>query len=699
MVLAEAERGRHRATLLDGLGGAEERRACCETPAVAGSVLGIFVLVVLAATGCCVGLLLGVRTLARLALATYVVGMAEIVLLSLVLSTYDGLTRVVLVSSTVLVLVGVLGATLVVGGLPRPSLPSADWLRRLARTRPLLVLCAVVASALAYALALVLATPPNGWDQLNYHLARAALWVQDGVGYVGSPYDQRLIIYPPGGEIPFSFLLAVTRNENTAALAQLLAASACAVGVFALARRFELAPVEAAFGALLFLLLPIVLLQSTTTKNDVIVASLLASASVFLLGVSRGEVALAAVAVALAIGAKFTAGYGLVVLVLLALVARPRSFLTWRMGAIAIGTALGSYWYWVNAAEGGGLLGDRSGIPGLTAFADPAANLVSALGLAVDWLDLSGSEGPDILLYAVAAGAVAAGLAIADRGPRRWRSALLAGAVVASPLALWAVTTQVGRPALVALYEAVGRPPAFLADGAAASSPTSASDTGSWFGPTGLLLVLGAAAVVLARRRSLERTAFVAAFAPFVWMLLVALTLTYHPWQGRFFVYPVALSASLWGIVLRVRPLAWAVVALAGTTAFLTLVHYDEKPSGMKLLDRDRRPSVWSMPRSQVQSLHDPALAPVFRFLDEEVPRDASIALALGVNDFGYPAFGPHLQRRVTLVPFGSDARDVRSDWLYANPERAAQIDRSCWQEAFRADSGVVFERRTPECG
>jgi hypothetical protein len=211
---------------------------------------------------------------------------------------------------------------------------------------------------------------------------------------------------------------------------------------------------------------------------------------------------------------------------------------------------------------------------------------------------------------------------VGRRGFDRW--SVLAVAAVASPLLLWTLTTQLGRPALLALSDALGTPQAYLARGAPASSPTSASDTGSWFGPLGLLLVAGVAvtAVLLVRRRLLDRTALVAAFAPLAWTLIVALTLTYHPWQGRFFLFPVALSASLWGIVLRRSALAWSAVALTGTTALLTLTHYVEKPSGLRLLEPSAVTSVWKLDRSEVQSQHDPALEPLFRFVDERVPRD-----------------------------------------------------------------------------
>ena len=666
--------------------------ARCKTPRVAGAALGIVVLAAVGGAAVLFVSLLALRSFAELVVAAYVVAFAEVVVLVLLLSVFDDLTRAALVIGSFMILAAAVGIRLLARGASLPT-PPRGAVRLLRSSRSVLALTAIVGIALAYALALVVGTPPNGWDQLNYHLARAAFWLEYGVGYIGSAYDERINIYPPDGEIPFSFLMGVVGHENAAALAQFGAALACAVGVFALARRFGLSDAEATFGALLFLALPIVLLQSTTTKNDTIVASLLVASAVLVLGESRGIVIVGALACALAIGAKFTAAYGVLVLLALAIVAGPTSLRPWRIGALVCGAVVGSYWYAANAFEGGGLLGERQNIPGLTAFAQPPENLLALVGLLVDWLDLSGAGGADLFLYVAAA--VVVTVIVGRRGLDRW--SVLAVAAVASPLVLWTLTTQVGRPALLALSDALGTPQAYLARGAPASSPTSASDTGSWFGPLGLLLVAGVAvtAVLLVRRRLLDRTALVAAFAPLAWTLIVALTLTYHPWQGRFFLFPVALSASLWGIVLRRSALAWSAVALTGTTALLTLTHYVEKPSGLRLLEPSAVTSVWNLDRSEVQSQHDPALEPLFRFVDERVPETDSIALALGANDFGYPAFGPRLGRAVALVPFGSPATDVDTAWLLANPERAPEIDSNCWSAAFQSETGTVFRRMT----
>lgn len=469
-------------------------------------------------------------------LGVYVVAYAELVGLSLVLSLFDAMTRGALVAGSALVFAAMIGVWALARG-PRP--PMAPL--RLVRLRgPVLFLAIVVALALAYVVALIVGTAPNGWDPLNYHLARAAFWAQSGhVGYIPDAYDQRLNFNPPHAEIGLAFVLSVTRHETLAGLVQFFAALACGVGVFALARCVGLRRNEAAFGALLFLTLPIVLLQSSGVKNDLVVASFLVAASVFVLGESRGEICLAALATALAMGTKFTAAYGLVVLLALAVIPQPRGRRAWRIGCVALGAIAGSYWYAVNLHDTGHLLGDQASVPGLTAPLQPPENLVTAYGDLVDTLDLSGARGRDIALYVVAAALLAALL-----GLRRAKAShvLLAGAVALLPLPLLLLSDEVARPSLLHLYDIVGKPQAYLAVGdEVSSSPTTASDTASWFGPVGLFLVVATAVVAarLWRRHSLPRLAILAAVAPLLWLVLVALTLTYHPWQGRFFVFPL----------------------------------------------------------------------------------------------------------------------------------------------------------------
>src|SRR4051794_30470226 len=218
------------------------RHVSWKTPAV---LIGLAVLFCLAATGLLVGLMLGIRSAAELVLAAYVVAFAEVVAVSLLLSPFNALTRASLIAATV-ILFAAAGASWLLRGAPRRSRPDV---REAFAAWPVRVLALVVALALAYVVALIVGTPPNGWDPLNYHLARAAFWLQaQHIGYIPHAYDERLNFNPPNGEIGMSFALGVTRDESAAGFVQFFAALAGAVAVFALARRLAVSRAQALFG-------------------------------------------------------------------------------------------------------------------------------------------------------------------------------------------------------------------------------------------------------------------------------------------------------------------------------------------------------------------------------------------------------------------------------------------------------------------
>jgi hypothetical protein len=659
---------------------------------VIGALLGAVAVALLAGTGLAVASALALRGWARLALGAYVVAFGEVVGLTLFLSAFGAVTRGTLLIGLVVLFVAALAGALLVAAPPLPPLPVGE-LRSLARVPALLVLAGVVALALAYVVALVVGTPPNTWDSLTYHLARAALWRQEGgVGDIASSYDQRLDYAPPNAEIGLTFVLEVARHERAAGLLQLTAALAIAVGVFALARRISLPRAEAAFGGLLVLTLPIVLIQSSTTQNDLVAASLLLGAAVFVLGRSRGELVLAGLATALAVGTKIPAAFGLPVLAALAFFASPASSRWARLVALLVGGAVGSYWYLVNLARTGHPLGENTDPTGLVALFEPRRNFFGAYARVLDAFDLSGAEGADLYAYVLVAVAVAVVLLAARMRPLY---AVAAGALAAAPLLLIPVSYGLWR-LFAKLHDISGERDDGVLPVAGWERQDSASETYSWFGPLGLLLVLGVGvvAVILVRRRSLSPLVLVLAGAPLAWLVLMSLSVDYDAWQGRFFVFPVALSAALWGLVLRVPVTAIAAVAIAATTATLTLVHYIEKPAGIRLLEGDAPESIWSLDRWQAQSILRTEMAPVLEFLETNVPEDAPVALAIGGDDFGYPAFGPRLEREVELV--SSDGR-TEAEWLVAGP-RGDRIDTSCWQPALETPDGWSVLRRSEGC-
>jgi len=665
------------------------------------ALIAVVAVALLTATGLSVATVL-LRSPAEVVLATFVLGFAEVVALVLVLSPLGAVRREALIAAMVVVFAAA-GTFWWRSGRP---LPSVD-LSRLRGSAPLAVLGIVFAGTLAYVVALAVGTPPNTWDSLVYHLARAAFWRQEGgAGYIEDAYDGRLNANPPNGELALTFVLELARDERLAGFVQLFAALACAVAVFALARRIGLSAREAAFGSLLFLTLPIVVLQSSTTQNDLVVAAMLLAATVFVGAESRRTLALCGLAVALAMGTKVTAVFALPVLCAVALLSPPKAARADRIAALGVGALAGSYWYVVNLVETGRFLGRRPDTE-LLALGDLEENVLAAFARVLDAFDLSGAEGTskfvlptlldsDVLAYVVAAVVLCGSLLLVSLFTSRTGRdvAFAAGGLALLPLAiapagyvLWRVFAKV--------HDVVGGPGEPLPAGEWPPQ-TTASETLSWFGPLGPAIVAGAAAAgfALYRRVSGGFVILVLAAAPLTWLVLFSLAIGYDVWQGRFFVYPLALSASLAGIALRVAPVAWAAVAVAAATVTLSLVNSLEKPSGVELFADRSTHSIWGMERWEVQSLPRPETAPVLRFLEERVPEQDAIALGLGENDFGFPAFGPRLERDVVLVPIGSGALDVSTAWLVSSPDRTTEIDRSCWAEAFASEGGTVFRRQ-----
>lgn len=643
-------------------------------------------------TALAAGAAMRLRTLPELLSGAYALAVAEVVVLALALSPLAWLRRPALLAGLLLACAISLSLWWRVG---RPVPPVLRTAFAIARGRPrnaaVVALLAGATLASAYAVVLALGTPPVTWDALHYHLTRAAFWRQDGaIGYIAQAFDARLNANPPHAEILLAFALELTRDERATAFVQLSAWLACGIGVVALARRLGLSRAEAVFGGAAFLLLPIVVLQSSTTHNDLVVASLLVVATVFTTRRARSELALAGLAVGLAVGTKVTAVYAAPILLAVALLAEPRDAGSRirRVAALGAGAAAGSWWYAMNALHTGDVLGHTPDRGHVEAF-QPAANVLAALARVLDALELTGVREWGGYAYVLTAATFAVVLLLLARWGRiATPSALLAGVLAFAPLLLFPVSYATWR-VFAKLHDIAGTPPGLLPLGGW-EPQTLASEDQSWFGPVGTLLVIGvgASALVLVRRGSLHPLALVLATAPVAWLTLVSGTLGYDPWQGRFFVFPVALAASLWGLVLRCPPVAWATALVTLTIGALTLVQYDQKPL-----------TAWpGAERWELQSRHRPEVRPLLRFLEERAGRDTTVAVALVGNGWAYPAFGPKLERRVLLVPRGADARDVAADWLLADIERVPELSHACWTPTVVAEGGALFARLHAAC-
>lgn len=648
---------------------------------------------------------LRIASLGPYLLAAYLIGCTEIALSTVFLTPVHAITRLWLATAAVAWLA--LGLTIwrSTGRPPPPVLrPRVQWLIRTLREPAFALLAGTVMIVHAYLVVLALATPQNEEDALVYHLTRAALWRQDGaIGIVGTELEPRLDGNPIFAETLQTWLLTLAGSERFVWLMGYLALGALALGAFALARRAGLGPRSALLSALVVPTLPVIALQAGTGLNDLVVASFLVAAAVFVTGTVGLELVALALAVALAVATKFTTPFLAPLVVVVAAVAQPRR----RWAAVATsmlaGAAGGSGWYLVNEA--------RTGSPdgGLADWSDQhlvrtvPSVLVNVQRLMLDAVEVPGAQGRGYLLYAIAGLGLAVGGSMLAMVRRTTLSApLIAGALVALlPLATAALAAAL-RSTFGAFWERKVES-GFAEEMRTWSLATVPDATTSWFGPLGV--AVGVTALGLAirsvRRRSARAVAIALALAPWIGIGILAVSLNYDPWRGRLLVAAWVMSAATWGLVSNTRAGALGLATGASVTLVLCAVGFLSKPLGAGWLTGTDAPSVWSLDRWEVQTAVRGGGAPVDRdttkraageaavigFLDERVRGGEEVAVVLGENDFAFPLFGASLDRQVVLLDHADPVPTI-ARWLATAPGLSALACTGAWSSTLVHPSG-----------
>jgi 4-amino-4-deoxy-L-arabinose transferase-like glycosyltransferase len=546
-------------------------------------------------------------------LAAYVVAVGEIVLLTEVLSLVDGVGAAEYAIGEAVLLV-VAAVVWLRRGRPLPSLPALS--RHSLSEHPVLVfLAVVVVLAFGYQAFLTLATPPNNWDSLVYHLARAAEWSQRGAVEYYPSHSESVNAAQPNASMLALHGFTFAGRDTFAALSQLLAELACVVAVYGIAVRLGVSRAASAFAALLVATLPLVALQSVTTQNDLLTASFLAAALYFTLGKARAELALAGLAVGLALGTKATAVFALPLLLLAATLVHDRREVLFGIAATCAGFALvGAYGYVLNLAHTGRPLGGQfATLLGPEPTFSGTASTAARLGY--NFLDLSGYPVPSSATRPIErAGEELFGVAHIPVNPPD--STMLEPRRLASPFAF--------------------------------TINDSAEETRSYFGPLAalVLLPLSLASLVAVARRRAPPAFLVPALATPLFILGVAYTTRYHEFGGRYLMPGVVLAMPLAALVYRRRRVAVAVAGIGVLTLALVHVANETKPSGAIW-----KPAIWSMTRAQAQSVTREAMTPVIESVERHVPSDGRLGHALRYNDWIYPFYGPRLERQLVSLP------------------------------------------------
>jgi hypothetical protein len=147
------------------------------------------------------------------------------------------------------------------------------------------VLAAAAAVALALVASVVIAAfiYPNNPDTGAYRLPRAFLYLSQGhLGQPGQSIDFRILHYPLNGPLAYLFLAAYGLNGRSFTFPSVLCWSIAGLGVWLLARDIGASRKGALLAAAVYLLSPVVLVCSTSGNDEVIAATPLLLAVIFL---------------------------------------------------------------------------------------------------------------------------------------------------------------------------------------------------------------------------------------------------------------------------------------------------------------------------------------------------------------------------------------------------------------------------------
>ena len=436
---------------------------------------------------------------------------------------------------------------------------------------------AVPGAVLAATFVVALAAAPNNWDSMVYHNARVMEWWDHGsVGPWNTPSERQVRMPPLASYLKLAFL-GLTGDDRLFNLVQWAFFAFAILAAAGLAARLAPSGRAGPWAALLVATIPMAILQSTSTQNDIVVAAYLLAATFFLVrafaadGAPTRDLACAGAAVGLGLATKGTAYLFFAVLLASAAVAAlvrlarrsGTGSRTWAPGLAAAGllVLLPNVGFWRRNAE---------------AFGSP---LTSSYELVR----------PADVFRAGAGRAAALGVSQAVRAADlqlgQLRLVGLEGAVLGATRGIHrALGLSVDDPAISSTFpfDRTARQPLNHED----TAPSTAT----------FLVLAGTTLVALARRSLPGRRVVLFAFASgwSAW-LLVALGVRWMPWNARLQLPALLLLAVPAGAVLATGlgrlPLA-ALAALLVVQALPALLLNSSRP--LVGVSRTAREAAWS---------------------------------------------------------------------------------------------------------
>jgi 4-amino-4-deoxy-L-arabinose transferase-like glycosyltransferase len=488
---------------------------------------------------------------------------------------------------------------------------------------------------------LIWVTAPNNNDSLSTHLSRIGYWLQHGSFFPWPSQRVWQITYPVNMQLQMFWTSLFLGNDRLVEIAQWFGAVFGMVAVYGLARLFGAVRPQAFFSAFVWATFPAIILQSSTTQNDLVAGTLFAAMLYLLfLGLKTEHtptLALAGLALALGLSTKQTLlfllpGLGLVCVWYLILHKKSawRSLLTWGASALAAFLLFGAYMFVVNLVHFGHPMGIKSAVSaqtgGQTAQAFRDNLFYNTFRLTYQSIDPTGL--PDPLV----------GYGFKARARVTDAVTSLVGFSPEAPVAVATGHRFLSRPDVYLVQEDV-----------------------AWYGPLFAFLVLPALIYQfgqgIRRKDPLRAGIFVVAIS----FLLVnaALRPGWDPYQGRYFIPVVTVAAAY--IAFAIRPgRVWMLPRLFIVIAALTIAYNTFQLNAGKPLEG--RETVWNTNWVQQQTFQSNFMREPVSMVEKFVPADATLGLLTYAGFHDYHFFRPDYSRR--LVPVYPTGLIEDTDWV-----------------------------------
>jgi len=469
--------------------------------------------------------------------------------------------------------------------------------------------------------ALILATPQNNYDSMTYHLSRIGYWMQHKNLAPWLTPNPRQTTSPINAELGLLWTTLLSGTDRLTGFVQWFSALGTAVTIFGLARLMGAKRSQGAFAGMIWLTFPQIILQSTTTQNDIVVTFFFTSTLYFLfLGLKtkeKSQFILSGIGFGLAVGTKATAflilpGLGIAALVIWILAGKGvyKNLLLWGCYCVLGFGLFGMFNYVQNFTY----YGDPISVPDWTSTVFATGKRVSRLtrGLSnislysIDLIDFTGLPN-----------------SIADPLDDAKSSAM----------------QRVFYESRIPSHISKSFPSSVIT-----SAPVVINEDSSAFGPLSIVL-LPLPLIQLwegIRKRDKVRVGLVIVGIGFI--ITLSYLLGWTPFRIRYFVLPVSILAPLLAVFYQPgttrRYINGSIAILGLWVMFSSVIQNHSKP----LIGPN---PIWGKESIEIRMNNNQKMAPVLEMVEMHVPWNAVLGTRLGVDHWDYVLFGDEFAREI----------------------------------------------------